>query len=50
MLESGESTDRVLPVYNKLIIEGLQPNKGIGYGYDFEYAPDTMTLACSLWL
>jgi len=24
-----------------MVKEGLQPLKGIGYGYDFEYAPDT---------
>lgn len=24
-----------------MVREGLQPLKGIGYGYDFEYAPDT---------
>jgi len=41
MLESGADKNRVLPIVQHMVKEGLQPKTGISYGYDFEYAPDT---------
>ena len=41
MLESGQDKDKLFPIVDNMVREGLQPLKGIGYGYDFEYAPDT---------
>lgn len=41
MLESGQDKERVFPIVDFMIKEGLQPGKGIGYGYDFELWPDT---------
>ncbi|KAL4496596.1 hypothetical protein ABPG72_015957 [Tetrahymena utriculariae] len=41
MLESGQDKERIFPIVQNMVKEGLQPKKGIGYGYDFEYAPDT---------
>jgi hypothetical protein len=41
MLESGMDAKRISPIVANMVKEGLQPGKGIGYGYDFEYAPDT---------
>lgn len=40
LLESGANHTRLYPVMEKMIAEGVQPNGGIAYGYDFEYAPD----------
>lgn len=40
MTESGADHKLLYPVMDKLIAEGVQPNGGIAYGYDFEYAPD----------
>ncbi|TNV72601.1 hypothetical protein FGO68_gene17188 [Halteria grandinella] len=40
LLESGADKERLIPVVDKMIAEGVQPNGGIAYGYDFEYAPD----------
>jgi hypothetical protein len=40
LLESGADSARLHPVIDKMIAEGVQPNGGIAYGYDFEYAPD----------
>lgn len=40
LLESGTEHNRLYPIIDKMIAEGVQPNGGIAYGYDFEYAPD----------
>ena len=40
LLESGTEHQKLVPIIDKMIAEGVQPNGGIAYGYDFEYAPD----------
>lgn len=40
LLESGEEPEKFLPIMDKMIKLGVQPNGGIAYGFDFEYAPD----------
>lgn len=40
LLESGTNSTKLIPIVDKMISEGVQPNGGIAYGYDFEYAPD----------
>lgn len=40
MTESGADHKMLYPVMDKMIAEGVQPNGGIAFGYDFEYAPD----------
>lgn len=40
LLESGTEPSRLYNIVDKMIAEGVQPNGGIAYGYDFEYAPD----------
>jgi len=40
LLEAGTEPSRLHTIVDKMIAEGVQPNGGIAYGYDFEYAPD----------
>lgn len=40
MLESGEETNKLKPIIDNMIKNGVQKNGGIEYGYDFGYAPD----------
>jgi hypothetical protein len=40
LLEAGADPEKLIPVMDNMIAEGVQPNGGIAYGYDFEYAPD----------
>ena len=40
LLESGTEPEKLVPIIDNMLTEGMQPNGGIAYGYDFEYAPD----------
>jgi squalene-hopene/tetraprenyl-beta-curcumene cyclase len=40
LLESGESPQKVSATMEYLIKKAVQPNGGIPYGLEFEYAPD----------
>jgi squalene cyclase len=40
LLEAGADPSKLVPVIDSMIKQGVQPNGGIAYGYDFEYAPD----------
>ncbi len=40
LLEAGEDPEKLVPIIDNMIEEGVQANGGIAYGYDFEYAPD----------
>ena len=40
LLEADEDPEKLVPIIDNMIAEGVQANGGIAYGYDFEYAPD----------
>jgi len=40
LLEAGTDPEKLVPIIDNMLAEGMQPNGGIAYGYDFEYAPD----------
>ena len=41
LLETGEEPSHLEPVIEHFLKHGVQPNGGIAYGLEFEYAPDT---------
>ena len=40
LLEAGQSPSKLHPTLNYLAKTAVQPNGGIPYGHEFEYAPD----------
>ena len=50
LLESGEQEDKLSPTLEYLITTAVQPNGGIPYGHEFEYAPDIDDTAMLLLL
>ena len=50
LLEAGEPAEKLLPTMKYLIKTAVQPNGGIPYGWEFQYAPDIDDTAMLLML
>ena len=50
LLESGEDKEKLIPIVDKMIADGVQKGKGIAYGWEFEYAPDGCNPSHPSWL